>query len=29
MLTWNKEYKTISLAEAGPGAFDDLKAKQL
>ena len=26
-LTWNKEYKTISLAEAGPGAFDDLKGK--
>ena len=26
-LTWNKEYKTISLAEAGPGSFDDLKGK--
>ena len=26
-LTWNKEYKTISLAEAGPCAFDDLKGK--
>jgi len=26
-LTWNKEYPTISLAEAGPGAFDELKGK--
>mgnify|MGYP001452793841 CR=1 FL=1 len=26
-LTWNKEYQTISLAEAGPGSFDDLKGK--
>ncbi len=26
-LTWNKEYQTISLAEAGPGAFDELKGK--
>ena len=26
-LTWNKEYQTISLAEAGPGAFDNLKGK--
>ena len=26
-LTWNKEYKTISLAEAGPGAFEELKGK--
>jgi adenylate cyclase len=26
-LTWNKEYKTVSLAEAGPGGFDDLKGK--
>jgi len=26
-LTWNKEYPTISLAEAGPGAFDGLKGK--
>ena len=28
-LTWNKEYKTISLAEAGPGTFDDLKGKTI
>ena len=26
-LTWNKEYQTISLAEAGPGAFEELKGK--
>ena len=26
-LTWNKEYETVSLAEAGPGAFDTLKGK--
>ena len=26
-LTWNKEYPTISLAEAGPGAFEELKGK--
>ena len=26
-LTWNKEYETVSLAEAGPGAFDNLKGK--
>ena len=26
-LTWNKEYQTISLAESGPGSFDDLKGK--
>ena len=26
-LTWNKEYQTISLAEAGPGGFDTLKGK--
>ena len=26
-LTWNKEYKTISLAEAGLGAFEELKGK--
>ena len=26
-LTWNKEYHTISLAEAGPGAFEELKGK--
>jgi len=26
-LTWNKEYQTMSLAEAGPGAFEELKGK--
>ena len=26
-LTWNKEYPTVSLAEAGPGSFDELKGK--
>ena len=26
-LTWNKEYQTVSLAEAGPGAFEELKGK--
>ena len=26
-LTWNKEYQTISLAESGPGAFEELKGK--
>jgi adenylate cyclase len=26
-LTWNKEYPTVSLAEAGPGSFDDFKGK--
>ena len=26
-LTWNKEYPTVSLAEAGPGAFEELKGK--
>ena len=26
-LTWNKEYPSISLAEAGPGSFDELKGK--
>ncbi len=28
-LTWNKEYKTVSLAEAGPGGFSDLKGKTI
>jgi adenylate cyclase len=26
-LTWNKEYQTVSLAESGPGAFEELKGK--
>ena len=26
-LTWNKEYRTISLAKSGPGAFEELKGK--
>ena len=28
-LTWNKEYPTVSLAEAGPGSFDELKGKTI
>ena len=28
-LTWNKEYQTVSLAEAGPGAFEELKGKTI
>ena len=28
-LTWNKEYQTVSLAEAGPGGFSELKGKTI